>query len=412
MNVKKNFISLLVFLGCFQVSIHANEQSLRLLTLPEWGTLNTESPFFLPESFSGKPSENLTQVAEFGLGLKGVRLNGMVKGIFAPGNKPEYDGRLNELYWDFGLLGQDWTVGKKVLSWGVGFAFRPLDVIQRQNKRTLFPLASEGVPVLAMQRFGETSALTLVYANPGRGTDTQPAPRRDESLALKWFDSVGGADLHGVARLSERQNFELGGGFFHVFSDALEWHGSLLYTKKYQKQINSLTQGGTSLLSVENPVLPASYTGGWRGLAGFGWTGPGKTSIMAEYWRDSLAYSKEEWRDLIALTRAQKSLLGTGVPDEAVYGNIAYNMVYFEPSSLNQENIFLRFGYDKAPLNSALELLYAPEDKGWVFTLTQGYASGPYRLKGIYRQYGGEAFSVFSLLPVSSVLLLAFELNF
>src|ERR1035438_1910937 len=55
------------------------------------------------------------------------------------------------------------------MSWGVGFGFRPLDVVQRENRRgvNLPPLV--GVPVLAVERFTTDAAWTLALTSPGQG---------------------------------------------------------------------------------------------------------------------------------------------------------------------------------------------------------------------------------------------------
>ena len=42
-------------------------------------------------------------------------------------------GIVNELYYDAEVLAQHLTIGKKVMSWDVGFGFRPLDVVQQED---------------------------------------------------------------------------------------------------------------------------------------------------------------------------------------------------------------------------------------------------------------------------------------
>jgi hypothetical protein len=52
--------------------------------------------------------------------------------------------RINELHAasDFGAWQLD--AGKKIVSWGVGYGFRPNDVVQQERRRTLLPQTPEG----------------------------------------------------------------------------------------------------------------------------------------------------------------------------------------------------------------------------------------------------------------------------
>ena len=45
-----------------------------------------------------------------------------------------------------------WTVGKKVLSWDVGQGFRPNDLVQQEQRRTLVSQPLQGRPVLMAER--------------------------------------------------------------------------------------------------------------------------------------------------------------------------------------------------------------------------------------------------------------------
>ena len=182
--------------------------------------------------------------------------------------------RLNELTYDGALAGGFLTAGKKVMSWDVGLAFRPRDVVQREARRALNPLALDGVPRLAWERFDADSATTVVWANPGRGqAASASAQRDDEAIAIRQYRQRGARDEYGVLRLSRRNGIEAGASFSQVVSDGIELHASLLWQQR-----------------------PAH---GGKALAGFTWTTESKFSVLGEAWTDRGAMPGQQHNRLL-----------------------------------------------------------------------------------------------------------------
>jgi hypothetical protein len=182
--------------------------------------------------------------------------------------------RLNELTYDRALAGGFLTAGKKVMSWDVGYAFRPLDVVQREDRRALNPLALEGVPMLAWEHFEADSATTVVWANPGRGEAASAiAQKDDEAIAIRQYIQRGSRDEYAVLRLSRREGIEAGASFSQVASDGIELHASLLWQQR--------------------PVH------GGKALAGFTWTTASKFSVLGEAWTDRSAMPGQQHNRLL-----------------------------------------------------------------------------------------------------------------
>jgi len=172
--------------------------------------------------------------------------------------------RANEMAYEDALAGGFLTAGKKVMSWDVGYAFRPLDVVQREERRALNPLALVGVPMLAWERFTADNATTIVWANPGRGRAAKGASQRDdEAIAIRQYWQRGARDEYAVLRLSRRNGIEAGASFSQVAGDGIEMHASLLWQQR-----------------------PAH---GGKALAGFTWTTESKFSVLGEAWTDRSA---------------------------------------------------------------------------------------------------------------------------
>ena len=88
-------------------------------------------------------------------------------------------GRFNEAYASGSTAaGWQWSAGKRVVSWDVGYGFRPNDLVQQEQRRTLVSQPLQGRPVLMAEQFGAESAWSLVAVNPTTGRD---APGAGES---------------------------------------------------------------------------------------------------------------------------------------------------------------------------------------------------------------------------------------
>ncbi len=269
---------------------------------------------------------------------------------------------LNELSFDRALGPGFVTVGKKVLSWDVGYAFRPLDVVQQQDRRAINAPTLEGVPLVAWEVFDASRALTVVLSNPGHRKAEQP--RDDGALALRLYrrDAASSRDEYLVLRASDRNGLEGGASFSQVEGEALELHGSILFQQRHDTWITSLpgaagqAQGGP----MQQPGKPAwqSFSGGGKALAGMTWTTEGKFSVLAEAWLDR-----------------------TG-------------------ASLRQRNLLLRASQNWEDVELAGDLLWMPEDGGLVSSLALAWTHGPWSATASLRGYGGRAHSTARLLPV------------
>ena len=381
-------------------SAQAAEIALNLRVAPEYHLARENSPLFTPEPFNTFDSYNSRQ--ELDLRYKSGGLNALVSARWQVHEHTalERDAVVNELYYD-AALGMDYfTIGKKVMSWGVGFGFRPLDVVQRENRRVPYAATQEGVPLIAWERFNGNNAFSLVYANPWRGAATHL--RDDEALAARYYRRLTTADVYAVARGSTRNKFEAGAAFSHIVNDALEWHLEALYQRRYQQQINPLatTSPSSTPLAVQDPLTSVQQRHGRKALAGFTWTHSSSVTLLAEIWYDGAAYSAQQWQDLAALTRRQRALLAQAeLPRAAIYGNIAYNMRYFEPPNLLRKNILLRLSYTGTAWSPALDVLHTPEDGGTVGTAALRYDGNRQYFEWGVRSFGGKHTAAYRLLP-------------
>jgi hypothetical protein len=322
------------------------------------------------------------------------------------GAKPEAKFVAHEAYVDFTLGGERFSAGRKVLSGDVGYAFRPLDVLQRESRLQLAPPPLSGIPMIAWDNFGVDSAWSLIVANPGHGAGnaaSTAASRDDSSLALRLFRRIAGADFHGVARASARNGLELGAGFAAVPDEAIEVHGSLLTQQRGERRVPLAAGAGVAqLLSAERALQFERHGRVGKALLGATWTAESGISAMGEVWWDGAANTADEWRRLAANAAARNALRGTpGVPDIAIAGANAASTRLFEQGNLARRGLLARLAWSEpaGKWSAAADWLASLEDGGRSLTLSAGYTADKWKLEAGLRANGGKADSAFGLLP-------------
>lgn len=322
------------------------------------------------------------------------------------GSRPDVKFVAHEAYADFTLGGERFSAGRKVLSGDVGYAFRPLDVLQRESRLQLAPPPLTGIPMLSWDNFDADSAWSLILANPGHGpgnAGSTAAARDDSSIALRLFRRSAGADFHGVARSSARNGLELGAGFAAVPDEAVELHGSLLLQQRGARRVPLAASAGVAQLLDAGRALQVEAHGRvGKALLGATWTAENGLSAMGELWCDGSASTADEWRRLRSNAVARNALRGLpGVPEIAIAGANAASTRLFEQGNLARRGLLARLAWTEpaGKWSAAADWLASLEDGGRNLTLSAGYAADKWRLDAGVRAYGGKADSAFGLLP-------------
>jgi hypothetical protein len=278
----------------------------------------------------------------------GFNAQGILRQQVADGQRPGYHGIANQFYYDGQITpGLGWTVGKKVMPWGVGFGFKPLDVIQREDRRGINPPPLIGVPLVAVERLTETDAWTIAWTRPGQGEGE--TDRRDPGLALHWYRLADSDDLHGVMRLSDRRRLEAGFGATRVIGDEWSIHGAALYQRRGLVRANGSCDGG-----------------GIKAVAGLQWTGESGTSVLVEAWDDA---------DAPSATRTPR------------------------------ENLLVRLAWDdRDGFKPYADLQVTPRDGGRLTTVGASWEGNRSRFTLGLRQFGGATGSAYAQAPIKRIL--------
>lgn len=372
------------------------------LVAPEARVENKTSPYYVGPPTVEHRRYSSRQDLKVRAREGGLAAEGIARWQKTEGLSDDFRWVTNQLYYDGEFApGLGWSVGRKVLSWGVGFAFRPLDVIQRENRRQVNATPLVGVPLLALERFDPETAWTLVWSNPAKGNGTDD--HKLEGVALRWYRFSDNNDYHGVARLSDRHRVELGAGATTVIGEEWSVYGAGLYQQRYAQMTNALLGSG-QLLSTTNPMVQATRKNGVNLVAGGQWTGNNGWSLLVEAFYDSNAYSASEWRRLKQLTERQRALPGS-IPAAWKSGNVAWSSQAYTAPNLARENLLLRASYDDSDgLKPYAELLLAVRDRGLAGTIGASYEQNRHRFSVGFRQLGGAGDSIFASAPEKRIL--------
>jgi hypothetical protein len=312
------------------------------------------------------------------------------------GGTSDRDGWVNEAYASGKALGWQWSAGKKVVSWDVGYAFRPNDVVQQEVRRTLAAEAVTGRPVLMAEHFDTDTAWSLVWVNPIEPRANTGA--QEAALAARVYQRSGAVDWHGFARQGEHTGTSLGVAAAWVASDAVELHASL---RAYQHVDSSVSINTGSALSTTNPWQSTQLGAGQQILVGGTWTNEAQVSLLVEAWHDDTALTDAQWSAWTARNQALPLWLARRVPASAVAGNLAWQGNAFGVSnSLRQDNVYARLSWQHDRWQPALDVLYMPADQGVITTASVLWSGERFKLEGGLRAYYGPEDAVVRQLPV------------
>lgn len=320
------------------------------------------------------------------------------------GRPSRHSARLSEAALSGGEGAWGWTVGKKVVSWDVGYAWRPNDLVQQEQRRQLAPVPLEGRPLAQVEYFGAEDAWSLVWVQPGR--DTTRTGGKEPALALRYYRRSGTADLYGFARWGAHTQGSLGAAGVWVASESLSLHGSW---RAYQRADGlAATAGAPTTLTATNPWRPTTLASGQQALVGGTWTNDQQLSLLVEAWWDGNAPSPRQWRDWTTRNQALPALAARGAPAAAVAGNLAWQtQALGAAANLHQRQWFTRLSWQHDGWTPALDVLVHPADWGRQWTASITWQGDRVKLEGGLRWVGGPATAVLRQLPVQRQAYLA-----
>ncbi|HEY8904959.1 MAG TPA: hypothetical protein VIM63_02865, partial [Rhodoferax sp.] len=333
-----------------------------------------------------------TELRASGKGITGVLTLQQQR---SEGQATDSNAWVNELYASHDAGAWQFSAGKKIVAWDVGYGYRPNDMVQQETRRTLISSTPEGRPLLLAEHFTASTAWSLVWVNPTASSDTLGA--QESALAARLYQRNGAADWYGFARIGAHTGGSLGAALAWVATDALELHGSLRYAERVDCTVMHPAASG---LQASNPWQPGNVSDVTQLLLGGTWTNESQLSLLAEAWWDGSAPSDAQWQAWSERNHQISSLASLGAPAAAVAGNLAWQaQALGAAANLRRRNLYLRLSWDHEGWQPSLDLLYHPFDGGRMLTAALLWKGDRVQVQGGLRQYGGPAQSVLAQLP-------------
>lgn len=301
---------------------------------------------------------------------------------------------VNELVASHDIGSWQLSAGKKIASWDVGYAFRPNDVVQQENRRSLFANTLEGRPLLMAEYLDADTAWSLVHVNPGKSSNQTGAD--EPAWAARLYQRQGAVDWHGFARYGAHTGASVGAAAAWVAGDALELHASARLIRHAQQRQRDLAAPD---LALSDPwqTTPSSAN---QALLGGTWTHASQVSVLMEAWWDGTAQSDAQWRDWRARNQRLASLSALGVPASALAGNLAWQtQALGTAASLQRRNLYARLSWEHEAWQPALDVLYHPADGGRMWTASLLWKGDRVQAQAGVRINSGSHDSVIGQLP-------------
>lgn len=323
--------------------------------------------------------------------------------------------RFNELNLSGEWAGWQWSAGKKIVSWDVGYGFRPNDLVQQEARRSLLASTPEGRPLLQLERFDADAALSLVLVQPQRVHEADDRQRfeREAAWAARGYQRWGAVDAYLFARGGQHTGLSGGGALAWVATDSLELHAS---ARLLQRHDAWLGEADAQALQAVSPWRAATAGACSQWLIGAQWTGDAQQSVLLEAWHDGTAPSPARWRDWTTRNHALLALgERAGLPAAvrtAAAGNLAWQTTPLGSANLQRDNLYVRLAWQPDPWQWTLDGLYQPADRGHSLGLGLQWQGDRWRLNAAWRVQGGPSTAVLAQLPTRRSGVLAASLAF
>ncbi len=390
--------------------------------------VNDATPFNPDNLWLELPAWNGTIVAEGEASLSLAR-RFKIAGSFT--NRYDYSSgshdrlRLKELYANVSIDSHwDVTVGKKILRWGVGYAWTPtgvLDPVRDPRDPTDRLSQYEGRELVDLRGTYGSHNFEVAYSSPRVFSKLQTRSREDQ-WAVKFNSLFRKLDYSLIASFGGLQAANrYGANATYVLGQSLEFHGEFIAqrgSRLYYPQPIVLEDPQVTFSSPFYAPLKehdgSIYT---KALAGANYTLPSGWNLVVEYYHDGQGLSGIERQRLDAFVEfnEQQSRLAGPSNTNLPAANLLWTLQGIGGISRAQNHLFVRVARDRLANKWNLEniAIFSLRDGSsiWIPQVAFDFSElvGTYLR---YTYYAGDRMSEFGSLPWRSILNLGLALRF
>lgn len=281
---------------------------------------------------------------------------------------------VQELFWQgtpsFIDAPLDLTIGKMRLDWGVGYGYRPLDLLKPYRRHPVGIQVEEGVGLAMLSYFDLEGEWSLVYSDSSltsQATTPLEASNEQQGVGVRRYILSGDTEWQAIGYYDDVRQGVIGGSVVSVLNSAWAVHVSSVYQRRFDSyQIQDDNQ----------PVHLATQKGGFQALAGLNWANEVGNNVIVEYWYDNRSWDRSDWERALART----SQLSTDPMTAGLASSYAQGLGH---SNLVAHNIMFHWSLDSTSwsqwawsqerlwlnrITPTFDLLYSPQDGGAIAT--------------------------------------------
>ena len=289
------------------------------------------------------------------------------------GESSEVDIVIQELFWQQSMTmfehDVDVTFGKVRLDWGVGYGYRPLDIIKPYRQNPIGIQTEEGAGIASMSLFDSQGEWTVLLSDSSWVMQDQSDYEQsveNQGVGIKRYWLNDNSEWQGLLYYDDVRKTSIGASAVTVLNEAWELHASALLQQQFvQYHIADSLYSPTELHTEEHAT---------QGLIGFTWANQFGNSVILEYWYDSRAWSDSEWQ--AAIDRATSLVIESDPSMQSLAKSYGQG---YRHSNIVQHNLMLHWSLDSSAfdqfeytqgleLTPTLDILYSPQDGGVIVT--------------------------------------------
>ena len=184
----------------------------------------------------------------------------------------------------------DVSLGKLRVDWGVGYAYRLLDLFKPYRQNPVGLVAEEGAGVFSISHYDMAGEWTLIATNSSWGQQDRSAldkAAEQQGVGVRRYLLVDDTEYQWIGYYDDVRRGLLGASAITVWDESIAMHSSLLWQKQ--------SVGYQMLDQLEQPVSVENQGSAFQALVGLNWANHAGHNVIAEYWYDSRAWSTSEW---------------------------------------------------------------------------------------------------------------------
>jgi len=231
--------------------------------------------------------------------------------------------------------------GKRMYSWGKGYAFNPVGYVNPFKDPENPELAQAGILSIGFEKiksfnsdFLKTIALTAIVIPPDEILSNRYGELENTDFAAKGYFLLWDIDIDVMGRYSKIDSSSIGVDFATNIRENIEVHGELSHFKDTPKS------------TIAKNALLITMEDGYSYLLGFRYLNRWQTTIIAEYYHNDAGLTKDEYGNYV-------DFLQNSAKAQEIEQGLWYSRTYFRGSSLMQDYLYLKASQ--------------PEPFGWLY---------------------------------------------